>query len=405
MWTLLYGALAFAQALSFTQALERAPESPLVTAPERAHTARKTEASGMSRLTDNPVVQVQPGTRSLYGRGGQQGFEVYLSAWQRFRLTGYGEKRKASVQRELGADEANYGLALRQARHAIAQAWLGRWASQEVVATADSEAALATELLERIQVTLAAGEATRVDVALIETWRAEAALLRLSAEGQRFDNGIELARSMGAETDLPLVVTSELPEVDVPSETALRASLGQLDKAPSVLAARANRDADAARLVEARAARGTELALGGMGWREGGGDIAGVGIIELVLPTFEKGKRESSAAAAALAQARELERQAHLDTRAERLRIIHEVVHTEEVLRATEDSLLKAAENLAEAQRKRLEAREGTAQDWVIARRAVLRARIDAVQARAAYILARFRAHEALSPVATTRSQ
>jgi outer membrane protein TolC len=401
MWMLLYGALASAEVLSFNEALQRAPESPAVLAAQSSHAARKSEASGMSRLTDNPVIQLQPGWRDM--KAGGNGPEVYLSVLQRFRFTGYGEKRKASVQRELGVDDASYDLALREARQSIAQAWLARWAAQEVMSTAESEVELSEELLRRMQTTLAAGEATQVDVAWIGSWRAEAALLRLSAEGQTFDNGLELARTLGAESELPLAARPELPEVDVPSETALRASLAQLDEAPSVRAARAAKHADAARLAEVRAARGTELAIGGMGWREGSGDFAAVGTVEVVLPTFERGQRESSGVAAALAHSQQLERKAHLDTRAERLRIIHEVVHTEEVLKATEHSLLRVAENLAEAQRKRLEAREGTSQDWVIARRAVLRARIDTVNARAAHVLARFRAQEALVPATRAR--
>jgi hypothetical protein len=82
------------------------------------------------------------------------------------------------------------------------------------------------------------------------------------------------------------------------------------------------------------------------------------------------------------------------------MRLMHEVVHTEEVLRATENSMLRAAETLEDAQRRRLEAREGTSLDWVLARRQVLRARIEAVNARATSVLARFRAQEMLAPLA-----
>jgi outer membrane protein TolC len=157
-------------------------------------------------------------------------------------------------------------------------------------------------------------------------------------------------------------------------------------------------------LTETRAARGSELNVGALGWREGTGDLAAVATLELTMSLLEHGKRESSSAAALVARAEQDERKAVLDAQVERLRMIHEVEHTQQVLDTTEGGLLRAAETLADAQQRRFEAREGTSQDWVLARRAVLRARLEVASARAAVVLARFRAHEALAPVkAVTR--
>ena len=397
MWTLLFGALAFSQVLSFSEAIERAPTTPAVLGALNAHERRGAEASGMRRVTENPVIGVQPGFRNIRYLSHGTGPEVYATLTQRVRLTQQGKKRKASVEKELEHDEAAAVLALRDARASIAQAWFARWTGQQAVAIAAGEVRLAAELLGRMNTLAAAGEATQVDVALVEAWQAEATLFALQMEGAAFDSGIDLARSVGAAERGPLATTDELPLVEVPNESALRATLPDPVLMPSVAVARAAREADAARVVEMRAARGVELNLGAMGWREGSGDTAAVAIVEWTLPVIEHGKRESSVAVAALAEAEQFERRAVLDAHAERLRVIHEVVHTEEVLRATEGALLRTAQRLEDAQRKRLDAREGTSQDWVLARRGVLRALIETAHARANHSFARFRAREALT--------
>jgi outer membrane protein TolC len=405
MWTLLFGALAFSQVLSFSDAIALAPATPAALGAVNAHERRRAEASGMRRVTENPVIGVQPGFRNIQYLEGGTGAEVYATLTQRIRLTRQGEKRKASVRSELSHDRAAALLALRDARAAIARAWFARWTGQQSVAIAAKEVSLAAELLARMQIMAAAGEATQVDVAQVEAWQAEAALFELQMEGAAFDSGVELARRVGDSRNSPLSTVDDLPLVELPAVGDLRANLSKPTRMPNVVVARAAREADAARVIELRAARGAELNLGAMGWREGGGDTAAVAIVEWTLPLIEHGKRESSVAVAALAEAEQFERGAMLDAEAERLRLIHEVVHTEEVLRATEGALLRTAQRLEDFQRKRLEAREGTSQDWVLARRAVLRASIEAAHARANHALARFRAREALAPTAGSSPQ
>src|SRR5690606_27915285 len=134
-----------------------------------------------------------------------------------------------------------------------AEAWLARWAAQESLVMAENELALVMNLQRSMHATLAAGEATRVDMALIDVWGAEAELLRLSAEGQAFASGVELSRATGQEGEMPLRATGELPEIDLPGEPALRTSLAHLNTSPQVAAARAARRAHAARLAEVRA--------------------------------------------------------------------------------------------------------------------------------------------------------
>ncbi len=355
----------------------------------------------MTRLTDNPILQVQPGGRSL--NAGGTDVEFYMSVTQRIPLNGAGKKRKDSVQREVEQDAVEVEVALRDARARIAAAWFSRWTAQELEAVGQSEVALAGDLAREIQMALDAGEATHVDLGLVEGFGAEAALFALSAEGTGFDFGVELASAMGIVSEQPIATEGDLPHVVVPQEAELRAALKELGKTVNVRFARSAREAERARLAEARSAVGPQLGVGALGFREGGGDIAGVALLELVLPVFERGKRASSTATAALARAEQAERRALLDAHGERVALVHEVVHTEQVLTLTEGSLLRAAEKVAAAQKKRLDAREATTQDWVFARRAVLRARVELVHARAAYALARFRARELLVQLESRR--
>lgn len=395
MWSFLFSALVFAQAVGFSAALERAENVPSVQAQRDAGQERAREARGLTRLTENPVIQVQPGGRSL--RTGGAGAEFYMSVTQNIPLNRLGKKRQEAVRREVERDLSGAVLALRDARLRIAQAWLLRWSAQELHAIAEAEAALALELARELGLALSAGEATRVDLGLVEGFRAESLLVALSYQGAGFEAGVELARAMGLVSELPVAAEGELPHIDVPQEDALRKALEAVGSTAEVRFFRRAEAAERARLSEARAQVGPQLGIGALGFREGGGDVAGVALFELVLPVFERGKRESSQVAAQLAAAEQNARRALIDAHGERVRVIHDVVYTEQVVALVEHQLLAAAERVADAQRKRLNAREATTQDWVLARRAVLRARIELTQGRAAYALSRFRARELIS--------
>src|SRR5262249_10904610 len=162
--------------------------------------------------------QLQPGGRAL--QNGGSGAELYLSVSQRVRLTQQGEKRKRAVRAEVAEDAAARAVVLREARQQIAQRWLSRWSTQELASIAQRDAELAAETAQKTQAALAAGEATRVDLAQIEGWRAEAGLLALSAEGSAFDSGVELARALGLPGAAPLGAAAELPSIDLPEQAA-----------------------------------------------------------------------------------------------------------------------------------------------------------------------------------------
>ncbi len=394
MPTLFIGALVLAEALSFSDALALARAAPAQQTVEQVANVRGALAEDVPRLTENPLVQVQPGARARAGGGGL-GPEVYVSVTQPFLLSQLGKKRRTSVEREHVSDLGLAARTQRQVRRTVAEAWLARWSAQRAMATAAEERALARQLAERIGEVVAAGEATQVELSAARTWEAEAALLELTAEGQAFESGMQLTRVLGSDRDAPQAVLDALPELPLPAQEELAARLRQVEATPEVASARADAAASSARLEEVEAVRGTRMALGVLGWREGGGDRAAVATVELSAPLFERGQRERASARAEVARARGIEREAQVAARAQRVVLLHELEHTGKVLETSEHELLAAAEQLADAQRKRVEAHEATVQDWVLARRTVVRARLEVLRARAAHTLARFLVSEA----------
>jgi len=392
MFTLLVGLLWTAGPLGFQQALELAEASPVLEAAERVPARRRAEGDGMSSLTANPIFQVQPGGRRM--KTGGRGGEIYLGVSQRLNLGSFGKKRKVSVSREVEHDAALVSVMRQRVRVSVAEAWLSRWSAQQSMAIAEAEERLAAELEERLSQALAAGEATRIDLAVATAWRAEAALTALAAEGDAFVSGVELSRALGVAPETPLIVDAELPSIDLPEQQAMQATLGHVERAPHVIAAEAERAAEHARYDEVAAARAPQLSVGALGWREGAGDLAAVATLELEMPVFERAQRERATQAAAIARGDGAALEAALSARTERVLALHEVEHSQQVLDATEQKVVVAAESLAEAQRLRLEAREATAQEWVVSRRAVLRAKLDVLHARSANCYARFLARE-----------
>ena len=398
MWTVLFAAHLVSGALPFGDALQQARALPAVQADERAQEARAALAHDTSRLLENPVLQVQPGARRI--SKGDTTPEVYVALSQRFNLSSAGAKRQKTLALEVAHDAALVGLSLRDARQRIAEAWLSRWAADQAREVSQREVALAEQLLQLIDTTFQAGEATLVDVSAARAWKAEAVLSELSMEGQAYEAGIQLARAVGAQDGEPRAAAGELPSIDLPSEASLRAHVGHVEDTVPVREARAAQQSELARLSEIEASKAPSFGLGAMAWREGGGDFAAVAMLEAQLPLFDRGERERAVQAAVAERARGRMQDSMLAQRALRVRMLHDLEHTHAVASALESQLLRAAHELADAHHKRFQAREATAQDWVIARRAVLSASIQLIQARAAEVLARFVVAESFAPEA-----
>jgi outer membrane protein, heavy metal efflux system len=386
---MLCGLLVLAQALTFQDALALVERAPARQTALAVTEARGAGVSGVPRLTENPVFQAQPGVRSR--TSGDYRPEVYLSVSQPFLVSGLGAKRRAALRGESELDAARAGSVTKQLRRSVAAAWLTRWAAQRAMRFAADERRLASEFQERLRKGAALGEVTALDLAASRTWAAEARLSELAAEGEATAAGYDLSRLLG-EGARELPVSDEPPNVALPEQ--LHAQIREVDAMPSVVVAQAGVRANDTRVRELDAARRTRFAVGALGWREGGGDLAAVATLEVAPAWVEKGQRDTASARAELVRAHGLEQEARVEAETERALLVHEVEHTGEVLEATQGELLGAAEALAEAQRARLAEGEGTAQDLVIARRALWRARIDTARAQAAHLLARFVASE-----------
>jgi outer membrane protein TolC len=366
---------------------------PLAVALEDAQARRAGLRDDLSRMPFNPVLQLQPGYRDL--KTGGSGAEVYVSVMQRLSVSGLGKKRARSLDAELSHDEALRALARRVTRRHVASAWLAQWSAQTLQALAESEREGAARLVKDFERALSAGEATRVDLEQARAFVATAELNVLNAEGRVFETGIALTRSLGLTADGPRVVAAELPRIDV---DGLQRNLAEhAARSPGALEAASRERVEAHKLEEITAAHRPGMAVGATAWREGGGDVAALLTWEIEIGAFDHGERERADQVAQVALAKGQRTQAVVDAHAARVLALHEVRHTEAVLRATEQGSVTAAQALVDVQRARLEAGEGSADEWVRARRALLEAQAAAIEARAAHALARFTLSELVS--------
>jgi outer membrane protein, heavy metal efflux system len=385
-------ALALAAApLTFDQALRLALEAPAVAASRAAVIQRRSLGAEVSSLTANPQVGVQVGGRRHEDEAGP---ELFASLAQPFNLAGLGGARREALASELEQDRsASRGLEL-ETRLKVARGWLTLWTAQATWAEARQEVALATDWAGRVERAAQAGGLTRADAAAARGWQAEAALDALSAEGEVFSAGVLLNGLLGRSVAEPAVADAALPELPLPDAASLSRSLDHAERAPSVEVLARLRDAEEARLAEVAAANGTWLQLGVHAGREGAGDVVGLGTVQLTLPAFDRGERDQVRLRAAAVRAEGDRQDALARAYAERLDAAHELEHSRELLALVEGALLPAAEDAARFAQRRMEGGEGTALEWVLARRTVLMARSRRLRAQADHTLSRFKAAE-----------
>lgn len=372
--------------LPFEEALARAGAHPWVEAAHRAQAQRQAGLDALGVLSANPSVQVMPGAR--FSSSGV-GPEVSVQALQPLSLSGVGARRREAAGREVAAE-----VVLARVRLGVAERWAALWAAEAALRDAQQELRLAGDLLVRLEHAQPSGGVTRLEVASARAWRAEAELLVLGAEGEAFSAGVMLSRSLGLDAREPAQAGEALPEVALPDEATLAALVGQVEGAAQVRGSEERRQVELARAEEVRAANGAWLQVGAAATREGTGDVVASGVLHLTLPWFEQGQRER---AAALTQAERLsgERlEAVAEARAERVEALHELEHTHETLEVVAQRLVPSSDEAAAAAQRRLEAGEGTAQEWVVLRRAAVVAHARLIRARADVMLARFHVAE-----------
>lgn len=380
-----------ASPFSFDDALRLASEAPVVTSMRIAVSERRRLGSSVSTLVANPQVGVQAGWRR---NEKDQGPEVFASIAQPLNLAGYGGARRAALGRELEHEENLGRGVLLGVRLKVARSWLSLWAAQSSLAEARREVELATDWAGRVDRAAAAGGLTKADAAAARGWKAEAALAALAAEGEVFSTGVMLSQALGVDSTQPSQASEALPELPLPDPESLTRSLERAEHAPGVAVWASARDAEEAHLEEARTANGTWLQVGAHAGREGSGDLIGLGTLQLTLPMFDRGERDQTRFKALAARAEGDRKDAIARARGERVDVIHELEHTREVLELVEQALLPSAEDAARFAQKRMEGGEGTAFEWVMARRTVLMAKGRRLRAQADHTMSRFAAAE-----------
>jgi outer membrane protein, heavy metal efflux system len=372
--------------LGFEEALARAREL----APERAlrRSARELEGSsvGVGPFVKNPTLELSPNLR--FSPSSDLGPEGQLIVRFPLDVAGLGSARERVIDRvgaELEAQADELGL---DGTLSAARAWLDLWVVVETQGSAERDAALARELVGKLRTARSVEEASVLDVLDAEVLADEAELAILALEGERHDRALRLARVLAmAPSPLPMVVGS-LPEPELPAIAGQASWPAEL---PAVRRAERAAELAEARAAEARAASATDLSVGWsltrdapQGWTTGA-------VVAIGLPWFDRAQAstaeyESAARLQAATSVLERER-GRADLAAE----LHEVEHTRELSQRLEKVLVPRHEAIASARQRLVEAGEGTVNELVFARRALVAARRRAIEARAAHALARVR--------------
>ena len=378
-----------AESVTFDDAIGNAVTVPSVAGAERAVLVAREEGAHTSSLPGNPQLLLQPAAAPREARRRPEG---QVSLQVPFSLAGLGPARREASRREVAALGAQARAEALSRRLDAARAWIDLWAAELVGKAAREELALADELAARTRRAAESAALTRADAAEADAYRAEAALLALSAEGEVTDLGLALARATGRTRPDPLATRGQLPIPEVPERAGWPALLAAAGGLPSAQALALSAEAERARAAEARAARGLELTLGAQLQRDAQGRELALATVGFNLPFFERGARESAPREAEAARLRGAAESAARDAALELARVLHEVEHTAEVLRAVEQGLVPAALESTRLREAALRSGDATVLEVLVARRAAANARARGSRALAAFAWARVKA-------------
>jgi outer membrane protein TolC len=371
-------------AVTFDEALGLAGRSPSVAGAEAAAEAQRRVASEVSPMVANPILALQPGVGRDPATGARsfQGEATLLQGWN---LSGLGGDRRASVRAEGAVLDAEARATALSHRLAAAQAWIELWAAEQVLADAAQEWEISSEFAGRMARAAAAAAFTRAESADAAAYAAEARVQVIQAEGEVTDRGFLLAAAMGLRAPEPLTATGPLPAPPVPERAGWEDLVSAAARLPAVAARRLAADAERAREVEVRSARGFLLGTGLKVTRDYAGAGALLAVLDLSLPVFDRGERDAAPLAAAAARSRGEHAQAAAVAATELARALHEVEHSQEVLEAVERELLPAAAESARLREASLRAGETTVFEVLLARRGHAAARARRTRALAAH--------------------
>lgn len=376
---------ARAEDLTFDQVLVVGAHAPAVRTIEDTLAARRAADVHISSMTHNPQLVVEPGVR--VGPGGQIGPELIASLTQSWNLADLGGARMRAAHVERQELDAATRAAVLDMRLEVAHDWIFLWSAQENFALLSGEREGARGLRALVERAAAAGQRTRLDVADADAYVADTETRLVDADGLIFEMGIHLSTELGRDPSIPLRAVGPVPAPDV-GQTNLAGFLSRADALPEARAAHLGVLSARARAVEARAAGGALLTLGGAALIDPPNGVVGSLVVGVTLPIFDQNDRAHAASAGEAARLEGAERQMRLEVRMHLAEAVHEVEHSRERESVLASALVPALEARLALQERSLAAGETTLFRVLDARRALLDGRGRLLAARAERIWA-----------------
>lgn len=366
--------LVAAAPLSLEQALARTRQSAIVSSGFAAADDKRHMNSDISWLADGLQVSVQPGWRFFPTTERQ--VQMGGSITQPFRLSGFAQHRKDEAFAHADALAASAKLVSFTRDEATTRAWFHLWEGHRQFEEARDAHAQAEQLENLVARAAALGALTAADESEAQSFKSEAALQLLSAEGDVWDRSAVLAQAMGVPLQEPLHTTDDLP-------AAAQSTLAMDQNVMSLLSCHPEVQQD---LAQARAARSREreeasyrsnrIDVGVAAYYDNPRGFVTFLNLGVDLGWFDRGERErgSHLAEARLAEGRAKDAESSLGSTLRLL--IHEQQHREEVWQEVKSKLVPSLHTLDAQNEKRLAAGDITVFERLQSKRRLLSARV-----------------------------
>lgn len=375
--------------VTFSEALATAERAPRERGLREALKIRRERDAGLRGLEDPLEVTFYPGARVLPRN--EQGPQLQMQITQSIPLERLGRARRRAAQAERAELSTAADAARLERRLDVARAWLEDWALREQSRILGRELAASSSWVDATRRLVEAGESTKTELASATAWRSEVELEALAVEGMVHHTGLRLAELVGVSPVDPVLAVGDPPTVEL-TEADLRTLGERVDELPLVVAPKLAAAAARAREVEARAASGWKLDIGGMAQIDQPEPAIGIfGQVGVQIPLWGRARRTRSI---------ELAEAARLEGEAEELQLrvareirdaLHELRHTQEQVEALEGKLVPALEEATALEVRSLAVGEGTTRSVVQARRATLQAKRRLAEARGEHAWAELR--------------
>jgi outer membrane protein TolC len=344
-------------ALSLTEALDRAANQPRALARAESAEAWETAADAVLPL---PAVLLEalPGARLTPAGVANAAVQGTLAV--PLPLADPAGARRALARAAAASARSEAGLLLFEAEAAVIGAWFDRRAAEARLVQADEALVAARSDAAAVQTAVTAGAADAADVAEHRAFVAEMVLFHLDAEGACFDAGLRLGRAVGIASEvgtsgpLPATLASRLP----PHELAAQAAVASAEAA-AVMAKNATVPVIDVGVSAQIDDPDTSFAFARLG---------------LTLPALDGDPVGRTAARAARTNAQADAEQARRTREVLVRGLMHELVHTEEVLDITAHELVPAARDRLRLAEQRRALGDGSIREVLRARRGVIEA-------------------------------